>query len=78
MVARRQLDSVPETGGLFLITPDGKTIRKLTERKLQTYGFARNGGKVYGWFESVIWEGIQSETADQDNDFGVRSVELLE
>jgi hypothetical protein len=37
-----------------------------------------NGGKVFGWFESVTWEGILSETADNDNDFGVRSVELLE
>jgi Flp pilus assembly protein TadG len=37
-----------------------------------------NGGEVYGWFESVIWEGILSETADADNDFGVRSVQLVE
>jgi putative Flp pilus-assembly TadE/G-like protein len=37
-----------------------------------------NGGKVYGWFDRVIWEGILSESADADNDFGVRSVQLVE
>jgi hypothetical protein len=37
-----------------------------------------NGGKVYGWFTNVIWDGILSESADADNDFGVRTVQLVE
>jgi hypothetical protein len=36
-----------------------------------------NGGKIYGWFESVLWEGLLGE-ADEGNDFGVRSIELTE
>jgi Putative Flp pilus-assembly TadE/G-like len=36
-----------------------------------------NGGKVFGWFESVIWEGILGEPADTENDFGVRAIQLV-
>jgi hypothetical protein len=34
-------------------------------------------GKLYGEFTRVIWEGILSESADSE-DFGVRSIELVE
>ena len=36
-----------------------------------------NSGKLDGYFTSVVWEGIQSETAN-DDDFGARSVSLVE
>jgi hypothetical protein len=34
-------------------------------------------GKLFGWFTRVIWEGIQGETAT-DDDFGVRTISLVE
>lgn len=34
-------------------------------------------GKLEGWFTRVIWDGIQSETATED-DFGTRAVGLVE
>lgn len=42
-------------------------------------GFNVHGsnGKVFGYFTRVIWEGIQAESGD-DDDFGVRTVELVE
>jgi Putative Flp pilus-assembly TadE/G-like len=33
--------------------------------------------KLFGWFEEIIWQGIQSESAG-DPDFGARAVTLLE
>jgi hypothetical protein len=36
-----------------------------------------NNARIYGWFTTIIWEGIQSETAG-DPDFGARAVTLLE
>lgn len=33
--------------------------------------------RIFGWFTTIIWEGIQSETAG-DPDFGARAVTLLE
>jgi hypothetical protein len=41
-------------------------------------GFKIGGkGKLDGWFTRVIWEGIQSDTAT-DDDFGVRAVSLVD
>ena len=41
-------------------------------------GFKIGGkGKLEGWFTRVIWEGIESETATED-DFGARAVSLIE
>ncbi len=37
-----------------------------------------NSGTVTGWFERVIWEGIETSAADEENDFGVRVVQLVE
>jgi Flp pilus assembly protein TadG len=36
-----------------------------------------NAGKVFGHFESVVWEGILGESDDGSDDFGVRSIELV-
>lgn len=36
-----------------------------------------NSGKLDGWFTHVVWEGIYSEQAT-DDDFGARSVSLVE
>jgi hypothetical protein len=33
--------------------------------------------KIFGWFTTIIWEGIQSEKGG-DPDFGARAVTLLE
>jgi hypothetical protein len=41
-------------------------------------GFKIGGkGKLEGWFTRVIWEGIQSDTAT-DDDFGARAISLIE
>ena len=43
-------------------------------------GYDIHGSKdsrLYGWFEQVIWQGIQSESGG-DPDFGARAVTLLE
>lgn len=36
-----------------------------------------NNARIHGWFTTIIWEGIQSETGG-DPDFGARAVTLLE
>ncbi len=36
-----------------------------------------NSGKVMGYFESVLWDGLLGESDDGANDFGVRSIELV-
>jgi Putative Flp pilus-assembly TadE/G-like len=36
-----------------------------------------NDSRLFGWFEQVIWQGIQSESAG-DPDFGARAVSLIE
>ena len=43
-------------------------------------GFESNGSKgvVEGRFVRVVWEGILSESGGSAEDFGVRSVELVE
>ena len=46
--------------------------------RLQSYqiqGSKKN--KLFGQFETIIWEGIQSESAD-DPDYGVRTIALVE
>lgn len=37
-----------------------------------------NTGKLSGWFESITWEGIQSESAPSNPDLGVRVISLVE
>jgi len=45
--------------GLVLTSPDGKTTRKLTERKLQIFGFSKDGSQLYGIFRNTTGEGAQ-------------------
>jgi serine/threonine protein kinase len=49
----------PAREGLFLISPDGKTTRKLTARQLQTYGFSRDGRQLLGIFRDTTGTGAQ-------------------
>lgn len=43
-----------------------------------SYKVNGNGGTIYGYFTRVIWEGIQNQSASEDPDFGVRSIQLIE
>jgi serine/threonine protein kinase len=45
--------------GLVLTSPDGKTTRQLTERKLQVFGFSKDGGHLFGIFRNTTGEGAQ-------------------
>jgi hypothetical protein len=45
---------------------------------LTSYAVHGNSGTIYGHFTRVIWEGIQNESASEDPDFGVRSIQLIE
>ena len=49
----------PTVDGLSLIAPDGKPARKLTARKLQVYGFSKDGGQLYGIFRNTSGDGAQ-------------------
>jgi Tol biopolymer transport system component len=49
----------PHREGMFLISPDGKTTRKLTERKLQAYGFSRDGRTLFGIHRDTTGKGAQ-------------------
>jgi Tol biopolymer transport system component/predicted Ser/Thr protein kinase len=40
-------------GGLDLISPDGKSRRKLSSRQFTAYNFSRSGGAVYGIFHNT-------------------------
>jgi hypothetical protein len=42
-----------------LTSPDGKTTRKLTERKLQVFDFSKDGGQLFGIFRNTTGEGAQ-------------------
>lgn len=44
---------------------------------LTGYDIKGSKSKLNGWFQRVIWEGIQSESAPE-RDFGVRTVRLVE
>ncbi|HEY7707846.1 MAG TPA: pilus assembly protein TadG-related protein [Gaiellaceae bacterium] len=44
---------------------------------LSGYDIHGSKSKLNGWFERVIWDGIQSESAPED-DFGARTVSLVE
>ncbi len=45
--------------GLVLTSPDGKTTRRLTERKLQVFGFSKDGSQLFGIFRNTTGEGAQ-------------------
>jgi Tol biopolymer transport system component len=45
--------------GLSLVSPDGKTNRKLTERKLLIGGFSKDGSQVFGICRNTTGEGAE-------------------
>lgn len=49
----------PAAGGLDLISPDGKSQRKLTTRQLLACNFSRDGSQVYGIFHNTTGEGAE-------------------
>ena len=49
----------PAAGGIDLISPDGKSTRKLTSRKFLAYGFSKDGSQLYGVFQNTTGDGAQ-------------------
>ena len=45
--------------------------------KVTGFSAQGNNGKVFGHFESILWEGLLSESDNGSDDFGVRSIELV-
>ena len=49
----------PAADGIDLISPDGKSTRKLTSRKFPAYGFSKDGSQFYGVFQNTTGNGAQ-------------------
>jgi len=49
----------PSANGMYMISPDGSTERKLTARKLLAFAFSKEGAQVYGILRSTAAEGGQ-------------------
>jgi hypothetical protein len=49
----------PTQDGLSLVSPDGKTNRKLTERRLLIGGFSKDGSQVFGVYRNTTGDGAQ-------------------
>jgi hypothetical protein len=49
----------PSAEGISMVSPDGGTVRKLTERKLMVFAFSRDGSQVYGVFCNTTGEGAE-------------------
>jgi Tol biopolymer transport system component/predicted Ser/Thr protein kinase len=49
----------PSPDGMSMISPDGNTIRKLTERRLSAFAFSNDGAQIYGTFRNTTGEGAQ-------------------
>jgi eukaryotic-like serine/threonine-protein kinase len=47
----------PSAEGVSMISPDGSTVGKLTDRSLQAYAFSRDGKQVYGIYRNMTGEG---------------------
>ena len=45
--------------GIDLVSPDGKSTRNLTSRKLLAYGFSKDGSQFYGVFQNTTGNGAQ-------------------
>jgi hypothetical protein len=45
--------------GMSIVSPDGQTVRKLTRRKLEGYGFSRDGAQAFGIFQNTAGEGAE-------------------
>lgn len=42
-----------------MISPDGEAVRKLTDLKLMTFAFSRDGAQVYGIIRNTTGKGAQ-------------------
>ena len=49
----------PSAEGISLISPDGDSVRNLTERKLLAFAFSRDGAQLYGIFRNTTGQGAQ-------------------
>jgi hypothetical protein len=49
----------PSSGGISMISPDGGTVRKLTQRNLMVFAFSGDGSQVYGVFRNTTGESAQ-------------------
>jgi Tol biopolymer transport system component len=49
----------PSVEGVALISPDGKTARKLNAHNLKVFGFSKDGSQLYGVFQNTTGEGPQ-------------------
>ena len=45
--------------GISMISPDGKVVRKLTDRRLGTFAFSKDGTQVYGMIRNTTGVGAQ-------------------
>jgi serine/threonine protein kinase len=48
-----------DAGGMSMVSEDGKTVRKVTSRKLNAYGFSKDGGQVFGIFKNTTRDGAE-------------------
>ena len=53
----------PAADGIDLISPDGKSGRKLTTRKFLAYNFSKDGGQLYGIFQDTTGQVVQGNAA---------------
>jgi serine/threonine protein kinase len=49
----------PSHDGIYMISPDGNTVRKLTARQLLAFAFSRDGAQVYGIVHNTTGQGAQ-------------------
>jgi Tol biopolymer transport system component len=49
----------PSAEGMSMISPDGKAVRKLTDRTLLAFAFSKDGAQVYGIVRNTTGEGAQ-------------------
>ncbi len=49
----------PSAEGMSMISPDGKVVRKLTDRILLAFAFSKDGAQVYGIVRNTTGEGAQ-------------------
>jgi hypothetical protein len=49
----------PSAEGISMISPDGKTVRKLTARHLLAFAFSKGGAQVYGIVRNTTGKGAQ-------------------
>ena len=53
----------PAADGIDLISPDGKSTRKLTSRKFLAYSFSKDGSQLYGIFQNTTGRATNGNAA---------------